>query len=70
MTTPRERTMALNFAAEFMRKVRDMPEVPDSVRQEADAILRHYPSNTEVSAIAGYVSATDPTGSLLASADR
>lgn len=48
MTTPAERTRAVKQAERFLLRLADIfrtPRVPDSVRREALAVLRHYPSD-------------------------
>lgn len=48
MTTPRERTSAIQRAREFMYKLLDKtltPRVPMSVREDAQRVLRHYPED-------------------------
>jgi len=48
MTTPAERTIAIKKAELFLLRLADIfrtPKVPDSVRREALAVLRHYPSD-------------------------
>lgn len=55
MTTPDQRTHALKFAGEFLDELTDpkkTPNVPDSVRQRALHILRHYPSPSDIAHIA------------------
>jgi len=50
MTTAYERTRALIFAGELLEAIRrdNAGTVPDSIREEAEHILRHYPSNMEI----------------------
>ena len=48
MTVSYERTRAQQFAGEFLKKIRDMPDAPQVLREEAVAILRHYPSSREI----------------------
>lgn len=50
MTTPFERTRALIYAGEFLEVLRaaGLDKVPAEVRERADHILRHYPSNMEI----------------------
>jgi len=43
MTMPDERTRALRWAGEFLREVMESPECPPALKQQAKAILRHYP---------------------------
>lgn len=44
MTMPHERARALRFAGEMLRELQRNPDVPESIRQEARATLRHYPT--------------------------
>jgi hypothetical protein len=44
MTMPDERARALRFAGEVLRDLMTNPDVLASVKQEARATLRHYPS--------------------------
>ncbi len=48
MTMPSERTRALRWAGEFLREVLASKEVPAELRQQARAILRHYPSSDDI----------------------
>jgi Tfp pilus assembly protein PilO len=48
MTMPDERARALRFASEFLQDLMTNPDVPASVKQEALATLRHYPSVREI----------------------
>lgn len=50
MTTPFERTRALVQAGDLLEELRKMPEgtIPESLRQYADGVLRHYPSSMEI----------------------
>lgn len=46
LTTPSERTRALRFAEELMRDILSQdkfPDLPDDLRHQARAVLRHYP---------------------------
>jgi hypothetical protein len=54
MTTAYERTRALVFAGELLESLRtaDSAEVSASFRDQANQILRHYPSNMEIGWIA------------------
>lgn len=54
MTMPNERTRALRWAGEFLRKVSTSPEVSEALRQEAMHTLRHYPSTHEIQRAAHY----------------
>lgn len=58
MTTPKERTLALIYAGELLRKLASSvtcPHVPEEIRDEARHILRHYPSTYEVHRIGDQV---------------
>jgi hypothetical protein len=44
MTMPDERARALRFAGEVLQGLLTNPDVPASVKQEAQVTLRHYPS--------------------------
>lgn len=44
MTMPDERARALRFAGEMLRELQRNPDVPESIRREARATLRHYPT--------------------------
>ena len=51
MTIPFERTRALIETKSFLRKLLDtelLPQVPDSLRQHAEYLLRHYPSYADI----------------------
>lgn len=47
---PDERTRALMFAGELLRKLSNpqTPDVPDAIRKQAQHILRHYPSRSDI----------------------
>lgn len=54
MTVPFERTRAVNSTREFLRELTDgqkTPRVPKHVRQRALALLRHYPSESDMDII-------------------
>lgn len=59
MTLPDERYRAVRFAEEFLRELaidrKKYPRVPKSIRQEASAILRHYPSQYEMDMLSNAV---------------
>jgi hypothetical protein len=50
MTTPEERTRALRWAGEFIRELQGPGAValPDHIRKQIPAILRHYPSGVGI----------------------
>lgn len=54
MTTGYERTRALIYAGELLEALRadSSGVVPAAVREQANHILRHYPSNMEIGWIA------------------
>ena len=47
MTLPNERARALRWAGEFIKELSNAGELSEKRRQEAQAILRHYPSEAE-----------------------
>ena len=48
MTMPQERTLALMWAAELLRFLRDSDSVPDDIRASALVIARHYLAAAEI----------------------
>ena len=55
MTMPDERFRAVNMAREFLLELTDSaktPKVPKNIRSRALGILRHYPSNYELTSAA------------------
>ena len=55
MTTPIERTYAVLNAEQFLMDLRDpkkYPRVPKAVREEANRLLKHYPSRYNMAYIA------------------
>ncbi len=48
MTTPSERTRALRWAGELLSEMQNSPDIPDGFRQQAERILRHYPSTNDI----------------------
>jgi hypothetical protein len=55
MTLPDERTRALLYAQEFLRRLLDpkqTPKVPRAIRDEAYRVLRHYPGKYYIDMIA------------------
>ncbi|AKU48364.1 BPSL0761 family protein [Xanthomonas arboricola pv. juglandis] len=52
MTLPDERTRNLLQAGAFLKELAGSQAVPKSVRQEAYRLLRHYPTLSDVEAIA------------------
>jgi len=54
MTVPRERTNAVIFTEEFLKSLLDpkqTPRVPKSIRDQANRLLRHYPTQYEMEVI-------------------
>ncbi len=45
---PEKRTRALRWAGEFLREARRSESCPESMRQQANVILRHYPDALEI----------------------
>jgi hypothetical protein len=52
MTMPDERTRALRWAGELLREVAASTQVPEELRREARAVLRHYPTASAIAQIA------------------
>lgn len=52
MTMPAERTRNVLQAGAFLRELATSTEVPKSVREEAYRLLRHYPTVSDIEAIA------------------
>jgi hypothetical protein len=52
MTMPDERTRALRFAGEVLREMLARSDVPEDLKRQARATLRHYPTGLEVRQIA------------------
>lgn len=51
MTTPDERTRALLLAGELLKKLTNpvqTPDLPDAIWEQAQHILRHYPSGSDI----------------------
>lgn len=48
MTMPDERARALRFAGEMLREMLIRPDVPQDLRQQARATLRHYPTEAQL----------------------
>lgn len=48
MTMPDERTRALRWAGEFLRKVQMGDEFSTATKREAQHILRHFPADHEI----------------------
>ena len=59
MTMPKERTRALRLAGELLREVMHSSKCPESLRCQAQTILRHYPSALD---IAHQAKQCDPQG--------
>ncbi len=52
MTTPDERRRTLVQAGAFLKELRGNRSLPQTVRQEAHRLLRHYPSLREIEHLA------------------
>jgi hypothetical protein len=50
MTMPAERTRALRWAGEFLRKLQRSDGIDPAMKREILVILRHYPSGAEIRA--------------------
>lgn len=65
MTTPNERTRALLLAGELLTKLASSAktsDVPDAIRDQAQHILRHYPSRGDI----GYLAEDAERGAFIA----
>jgi len=51
---PAERTRALRWAGEFLRKLQTSDRIDPAMKREVQAILRHYPSGAEIQAQAQF----------------
>ena len=49
MTTPSERTRAIIQTHKFLAELSQSRHLPEGVRVEAKRLLRHYPSEREIS---------------------
>lgn len=47
MTTPHERARSLIQAGDLLRELSLGAEVPESLRRQAETVLRHYPSEQD-----------------------
>lgn len=54
MTMPHERTRSIIQAGEFLRELSKDQSIPDSIRQQAKHLLRHYPEPWVVFSIGQY----------------
>ena len=54
MTIPSERTRALILAEQFLQKLRLSDDTPESIREYAIGVLRHFPSVSEIEFEAKY----------------
>lgn len=52
MTTPYERTRALRQAGELLERLAKREDVPADVRKQAQGVLRHYPEQWVLEAMA------------------
>lgn len=48
MTMPHERTRAVLHTREFLEEILGNHAVPDEVRRQVRALLRHYPSKSDM----------------------
>ena len=67
MTTPDERTRALILAGELLTQLASSvksPDVPEVIREQAQHILRHYPSRGDI----GYLAEDAERGAFIAGA--
>jgi hypothetical protein len=65
MTMPDERTRALLLAGELLIQLASSvrtPDVPDAIRKQAQHILRHYPSRSDI----GYLAEDAERGAFIA----
>lgn len=65
MTMPDERTRALLLAGELLTQLASSvrtPDVPDAIRKQAQHILRHYPSRSDI----GYLAEDAERGAFIA----
>ena len=54
MTLPDERYRAVKYARQFLQELTDpnkTPRVPSIIRNQARGILRHYPSDSDMSRV-------------------
>ena len=56
MTTPTERSRSVIQAGAFLKELRTDRTLPDAVRNEANRLLRHFPSVSDVDFAASLVS--------------
>lgn len=54
MTMPSERIRALRWAGEFLLEAVDVPGLPQDLKRQIKAILRHYPSASDIAHHAKY----------------
>ena len=48
MTMPHERTRSLVLTGEFLQELAKNAELPELMRRQAKALLRHYPSAQDI----------------------
>jgi len=60
MTTPTERTRNLVQAGAFLKEIRADASLPALLRNEADRLLRHYPTIAELREVAASCSMLTP----------
>lgn len=68
MTMPHERTRAVIETGEFLRRIARDESLSATIRAEATALLRHYPSRREV-LLAGQIERDAPSGPMFDSTD-
>ena len=54
MTVPYERSLAMKSAGDFLRKMRNSAGLPAELREEAAAILRHYPNSHQIDLLTAF----------------
>ena len=54
MTVPYERSLAMKSAGDFLRKMRNSAGLPAELRDEAAAILRHYPNLHQIDLLTAF----------------
>lgn len=51
MTLPSERTRSVIQTEDFLKKICVNPEIPESIRNEAKYLLRHFPTADDIKTI-------------------
>lgn len=62
MTMPDERARALRFAGELLRELLTHADVPESIKREARATLRHYPTPNDLKLMVSAVDRLSDSG--------